>query len=296
MIANQASLHGIYTAFNVLFSKAFSATTTLYDKVATIVPSTTREENYKWLGALPRMREWIGEREIQNLSASDYTIKNKPFELTLGVDRDDIEDDTLGIYNPTIQDLGQAAAQHPDELVFPLLPDGFTNLCYDKQPFFSDKHKINKKNVSNMGHDKLTPESYAAARSTIMNFTNDKGAPLKLIPNLLVVPPALETMARKILLADLIDNNTNVMKGTADPLVVPDLAGYDTSWFLLSTNMPLKPLIYQERKAPKFTALTNETDPNVFLQKQFLYGIDSRGNAGYGFWQMAFGSDGTAAQ
>lgn len=295
MIVNQASLHGIYTAFNVLFSKAFSATPTLYDKVATVVPSTTREENYKWLGAMPRMREWIGSREIQNLSASDYTIKNKSFEATLGVDRDDIEDDTLGIYNPTIQDLGQAAARHPDDLVFPLLPGGFANLCYDGVAFFAANHKVGKKNVSNMSHAKLTPDTYAAARQTIMSYTDDKGAPLKLIPDTLVVPPALEGMARKILLADIIDSTTNVYKGTAVPLVVPDLAGNDTSWFLLCTGMPLKPLIYQERKAAKLTSLVNETDQNVFMQKQFLYGVDSRGNAGYGFWQMGYGSDGSAA-
>ncbi|WP_261949086.1 Mu-like prophage major head subunit gpT family protein [Paenibacillus melissococcoides] len=45
--------------------------------VATKVPSTTGEENYKWLGKMPRMREWVGDREIQNLQASDYTIKTK---------------------------------------------------------------------------------------------------------------------------------------------------------------------------------------------------------------------------
>ena len=28
------------------------------------------------------------------------------------------------------------------------------------------------------------------------------------------------------------------------------------------------------------------------MSKQFLYGVDARGNAGYGFWQMAYGSDG----
>ena len=26
----------------------------------------------------------------------------------------------------------------------------------------------------------------------------------------------------------------------------------------------------------------------------FLYGVDSRGNAGFGFWQMAYAGDGTA--
>ena len=30
------------------------------------------------------------------------------------------------------------------------------------------------------------------------------------------------------------------------------------------------------------------------MRKTFLYGVDSRGNAGFGFWQMAYGSDGTA--
>ncbi len=65
----------------------------LWQKVATLVPSEAGEESYKWLGKIPRMREWIGDRQIQNLTASDYTIKNKDFEVTVGVDRNDIEDD-----------------------------------------------------------------------------------------------------------------------------------------------------------------------------------------------------------
>ncbi len=61
-----------------------------------------------------------------------------------------------------------------------------------------------------------------------------------------------------------------------------------------SKHFSVKPLIYQQRKKAKFVSLTAETDDNVFMKKKFLYGADSRGNAGYGFWQMAFGSDGTA--
>ncbi|MDE7010744.1 MAG: Mu-like prophage major head subunit gpT family protein, partial [Oscillospiraceae bacterium] len=60
-------------------------------------------------------------------------------------------------------------------------------------------------------------------------------------------------------------------------------------------NRPVKPLIYQQRKKAKFVSKTQETDENVFMKKQFLYGADSRGNAGFGFWQMAYGSDGTGA-
>ncbi|WP_368242098.1 Mu-like prophage major head subunit gpT family protein, partial [Intestinimonas butyriciproducens] len=80
----------------------------------------------------------------------------------------------------------------------------------------------------------------------------------------------------------------------AKPVVVPRLAGKDSAWYLLCTTRPIKPLIYQQRKKAKFVSLTSENDANVFMKKQFLYGVDCRGNAGFGFWQMAYGSDGSA--
>jgi phage major head subunit gpT-like protein len=292
MIVNQQALRGIFTGFKTIYAKAFDQTKVLWDKVATKVPSETGEESYKWLGKIPRMREWIGDRQIQNLSASDYTIKNKDFEVTVGVDRNDIEDDRVGLYTPTVQDIGQSAATFPDDLVFGLLKDGFVNKCYDGLPFFSDAHKVGKKTVSNKSDKKLSTDSYAAARSSMMSLTDENGKSLKLIPDLLVVAPGNEETGRQILLADQINGTTNVYKGTAELLVVPELAGADTAWYLLCTSRPLKPLIYQERKAPRFVALDQETDDNVFMRKQYLYGVDARSNAGYGFWQMAYGSTG----
>ncbi len=294
MIISSQNLRGIYIAFNTLFNKAFEEVKPLYERVATVTPSTTESETYAWLGDVPGMREWIGDREIQNLAGSDYVIKNKDFELTVGVPRNAIEDDKIGLYNPSIQMLGQSAAAHPDELVFALLKDGFTVKCYDGQPFFSENHKIGEKTISNKGTAKLSLESYSAARAAIMSLTNSKGRALNLVPNLLVVPPALEGMAKTITQSEFINGSTNTMKGTAEPLVVPGLAGKDNAWYLLCTARPIKPLIYQERKKAKFVSMTNETDPNVFYRKEYIYGADSRGNAGFGFWQMAYGSDGSA--
>ena len=296
MIVNPQTLRGIYIAFNTLFNKAFEGETPLYEKIATVTPSTTDAENYAWLGDIPGMREWVGDREIQNLAASDYVIKNKDFELTVGVDRNAIEDDKIGLYNPSVQMLGQSAAMHPDELIFALLASGFSALCYDGKPFFSAEHMVGKKKVSNMTTAKLTLEAYVAARAAMMSLTNAKGRPLNLIPDTLVVPPALEKEARDILVADFINGTKNTMQGTAKPLVVPQLAGHDAAWYLLCTSRPIKPLIYQQRKKAKFVSKTQETDDNVFLSKKFLYGADSRGNAGFGFWQMAYGSDGSAAE
>lgn len=93
MIVNQANLHGLTVGYSTAFNKSFDTTQSNYQKVATVVPSTTGEQDYKWLGQMPGMREWIGEREVQALAAYDYLIKNKKFEMTIGVPRDDIEDD-----------------------------------------------------------------------------------------------------------------------------------------------------------------------------------------------------------
>jgi len=294
MIVNPQNLRGIYVGFNTLFNRALTTVNPLYTEVATVTPSTTDAETYAWLGDIPGMREWIGDREVQNLSASDYTIKNKDFELTIGIDRNAIEDDKIGLFNPSIEMLGQSAAMHPDKLVFSLLKNGFNEKCFDGKAFFSSEHMIGKSKVSNKGTAKLSLDAYIAARSGMMSLTNSKGEALNLVPNLLVVPPALEKAAMDITEADFINGTRNTMRGTAKPLVVPQLAGSDTAWFLMCTTMPVKPLIYQQRKKVKFVSKTNETDDKVFMSKTFIYGADSRGNAGFGFWQMAYGSDGTA--
>lgn len=292
MIINPQALRGIYVGFNTLFNKAFAEQATIYQRVATVVPSTTDAETYAWLGAIPGMREWIGDREIANISASSYTIRNKDYEVTVAIPRNDIEDDKLGLYNPAIQMLGQSVAEHPDELIFDLLAKGFAEKCYDGKPFFSADHAIGKKKVSNVGTAPLSMAAYKAARSAMMSLKNEAGRSLKLIPDLLVVPPALESAANDILVADIINGTKNTMQGTAKVLVVPQLAGNDTAWYLLCTSRPLKPLIFQQRKAPKFASKTDEKDDNVFMEKLFIYGADCRDNVGFGFWQMAYGSTG----
>ena len=293
MIINGPNLRGIYVGYNTIFNKAFAEHAPLYKEIAMETPSTTDAETYAWLGDLPGMREWIGDREVQNLSGSDYTIKNKSWELTFGIPREAVEDDKIGLYNPGVESLGREAATHPDELVFKLLKDGFPALCYDGKPFFSDAHPVGDGTVSNLGHAELSVDAYIAARAAIMSLTNSKGRPLNLIPDKLVVPPALESKARDILIADYINGTKNTMQGTAKPLVAPWLAGADKAWYLLCTNRPVKPVIHQTRKPAKFVSKTNETDDNVFFAKTFLYGVDSRENVGFGFWQMAYGSDGT---
>ncbi len=140
------------------------------------------------------------------------------YEATIEVDRNEIMDDAVGVYNPVIAELGRTAAVHPDELVFELLGNGFSTACYDGQYFFDTDHPVGDSTVSNHG------------------------------------------------------------------------GGAGTAWFLLDTTKALKPLIFQSRKEVEFVAKDRPDDEHVFMKKKYLYGVDRRDNAGFGLWQLAFGS------
>lgn len=142
MIINRANLAAMFRGFQLVFQQAFDAAQPTWNRLAMEVPSMTSEETYAWLGLSTGFREWIGDRVIQNLKTHDFSIKNKPWENTVGVDRDNIEDDKLGVYKPLIAQMGQDAREHPDELVWGLLPSGLDSLAYDGQFFFDTDHPV----------------------------------------------------------------------------------------------------------------------------------------------------------
>lgn len=220
MFITATALAALRTGYRNDFNEGLTGVTPDWDKIATRIPSTTKSNTYGWLSSWPRLREWIGDRQVKSLSESSYTVVNKPFESTVGVPRTAIEDDEFGVYGPMMKEMGQAAAEHPDDEVFSLLAAGFTTACYDGQNFFDDEHPL-----------------------------GDTG-----------------------------DTWSNVQTGVGE------------AWFLLDTSRSLKPLIFQERKKPEFVSLTEATSPNVFMAGEYVYGVDLRGAAGFGFPQLAFGS------
>lgn len=209
--------------FKANYQQGFAQVSPIHAQVATEVPSTTAANEYGWLGDIPSMREWIGERQINKLSAHGYRIKNRKFELTIGMALDDLSDDNLGIYAPRFKNMGDAVARHPDEIVFETVEKGFTDECFDEQPFFDTDHPVIDKN----GEE--------ASASNLLATVGDK-AP----------------------------------------------------FYLLDTSRPLKPFILQMREKPVFQTKTDINSDHVFNLDEVLYGVKSRLNVGFGFWQMAF--------
>jgi phage major head subunit gpT-like protein len=142
MIVNATNLNALRVGFKTSFQGGLGLATSQYLRVATVVPSTTKEQKYGWLGKMPAVREWIGPRVVQNLAEHDYSIKEKPLELTVGVDRDDIETDSLGIYSTLFTAMGESTGSEWERMVWEQLKLGFTKSCYDGQPFFDTDHPV----------------------------------------------------------------------------------------------------------------------------------------------------------
>lgn len=299
MLVNKSTISNVFISLKTTFNNAFAAAPSVWEKIAMKVPSTTGQNDYAWLSAFPRMRKWIGDKAIKSLAAFKYTIVNNDWEATVEVDRNDIEDDNLGIYGPQAQMAGFSARQLPDEIVMDLVNSGFTNLCYDGQYFFDTDHEVAGASVSNKLTVALSAASqaaaiasYGAARTAMRKFKDEEGRPLNITPNVLLVPPALEDVALALVNNDRLDDGkANLYKGTATVVADGRLTS-DTAWFLLDTTKPVKPFIYQERKAPVFVEQTDPQADDVFNRKKFKFGAEGRAAGGYGFWQTAVGSTG----
>lgn len=176
MLRNAANILTLGRTFNATFQGALGQAEPQYPTVAMRVPSTTRETEYGWLGQIPNVREWLGDRVVHGLEAHEYTLKNRKFELTIGVKGDDIDDDNIGIYGPMFSEMGNAVGSHYDQLVWPMLNNGFANKCYDGQYMFDTDHPVLDEN---------------GVETTVANTDGGAGTPWFLIDTTRMIKPVI---------------------------------------------------------------------------------------------------------
>jgi phage major head subunit gpT-like protein len=295
MVITKPVLQALQTAVSTIFRSAYRDTPTPILQLATRVTSTHKVETYGWMQRLLEMREWIGPRVIQGLATQAYTLENKKFESTLGVDVDDIADDSLGLFEPRAQEFGRVGARLWEKLTIDGLVNGnaATSLGFDGLPFFSASHTLNPAGPQSNNITAATPFNAAnldILRTAMQLYTGEDGRLLGVRPTHIVIPSALEMTARTILNAQFLASGaTNVFNGLLDVIVVPELpgSGATSTWYLVDLSAPIKPLLLQVRKPVTLVSKTSLTDDNVFWQQTFYWGLDARGVVGYGPWWLA---------
>lgn len=282
------------------FFNRLDATTKYFQDLSTRIQSNSDSETYKWLGSVPRMREWGTGRVAKGVGNESYSVENLKYEATLEVDRDEIADDKAGQIRIRIGELAQRAATHKDYLIAQLLINGETAgfNSYDGVSFFNDSHVSGS---SGSQDNRLTSEAAEPgtpstdefkaglkdAIGAMMSFKDDQGEPMSISAEGLVcvVPTTMYLTALEAINATIVSSTSNVLAGAARVIGFPWLTD-QSMWYLLKTDGVIRPLIFQDREPVEFTALTEDSDEG-FRREKFLYGVRARYRMAYGYWQFA---------
>ena len=291
MLISTATLDALRTTVDQSFWGAYAGTPVWYDKLTTEVTSSNKSNTYAWAAQQLRMREWIGPRVVQNLSEHSYVLLNKPWEMTVELDRDDIEDDNFGIFTAvTVPGMAEAARKHPDVLAAALLnsnPVGFdgVTLFNDAHPTFDGAGTTYDNNFT----VDLDGDGVAQVYAAMTSITGENGLPLGINPTLLIVPPQLTRSA------NVVANSTtyavpgttgasatvdNPLRGMFSVLTVPELAGQPNNWYMADVSKSIKPFIFQKRRPLEMVVRQDPADPKVFEENKYQYGASARYNMG----------------
>ena len=280
------------------------------------------------MGTVPQLREWETGRKAVGIYSEKCSVENLKYEATVEVDRDEISDDQTGQIRMRVRQLAERADRHKDMLISDLLTNGHSAgflsydgvpffgshvgcvpdapSRYDGVPFFAGTHVSGKAGAqSNI----LTPTAVDADAPTsaefrtalgggitkLLQLLDDQGEPMAQSAEGLVcvVPAGMYLTALEAMNQTTVAGTTNVLAQAAKVIAFPRLTDA-SKWFLLKTNVTLRPFIFQDREPMEFKALAEGSDEEFFREKHY-YGVRARYRMTYGYWQYAISNDFTTA-
>ena len=133
-----------------------------------------------------------------------------------------------------------------DNSITGVVSDPSGNKIYDGQTFFAAAHpdKVGGTYSNVSASATLTVDNLKTIYNTftITNNRNERGEIIDLMPDTILIHPALRFTAQEILnsslIPDSVDNTINVLASIVQPIVWPYLAGSD-DWYLLKRKMGL---------------------------------------------------------
>ncbi len=314
MEITQSALTTFFTQNEVKFGQALAAVEKWGQDLSTTMPSSATQNVYGWMDRIPVLRNWLGDRVINAVSTQARTVVNLPFELTDALLKEDVMNDNFGLFDMNLNFMAMQAGKWQDQQLANYLINCAASTAatpvngFDGVPLFSTAHPtlgggvagsvpngVGSTQSNLFVNTALTYENYRIVRANMLNLKGKDGQPLYNKPDILVCGPTLEGVARNIVEADFVAgvngvttaNQSNVLKGTTKVKVIQELSSMPNAWWLFCTSSVVKPLIWQLRMAPQFTYLVNPNDLNVFMARQFIYGVEAWGAAAESLWFLA---------
>lgn len=240
-------------------------------------------------------------KDIEDGSVPVYTPEGasvrseaKPNGFIVEISEYQLDDDKYGILQMGVKRAASKVARWKYKQIGKSIVDGFTRKTVDGLSYFNAAHYVNLRNsalstFSNLATLPLTADNFATVRSRFRVIPQEDGEAIyDNNPDVLVVSGKNETAAENIVANPTLfggANNPNWKK--AEIIVVPEWDNlpksgggtYEDLWCLFRTkDSAVKPLIWNERMAPRITPIQPRMGKNGRLYRWF---IDARAEVAF---------------
>lgn len=276
---------GIKSEFSTMMQTAKEAS---LEKLINRVKSNSNEEYYRIPESMPSIKEWLDKRHFGDWTDKKLKVVNKSWDAGIVVDRDTIDDSREylgGQIEMEIKTIVDSVKTFPDQYGHDLLVAN--GLAWDGTAFFATTRPnidTGGNTINNLlsGTSSTTYTSsefetdYGKAKTALYGQRDKNNQPFNRGARLaVVIPPHMEDVVKTILdqrmqTVYISGTKNNLYAGDAEIIINWEQSSSDNDWYLVNINHPIKPIVVQERKAPKWDF---KDDP---FDKQIFYGFDFR--------------------
>lgn len=285
-----------------IFFETYKELPEQFSKIYNVNTSKKAKETDYGLGAFG---DWV--ERADELSTVDYakisagqerTYTHKAFTKGFIIGRELYDDEQYGQMKKMAKALARAGRAKVEKDAMQPLINGFDTFeIYDGLALFHAEHTLvdgSGATSSNLVEGPLTEANLKLAMQTMRETKDEAGNLIQLIPDTLIVPPALEHVAKAIINSTQVsgsnNNDVNTLKGAMKIQVMDYLGkaagGSDTAWFIQDSTR--HELNFFWRVKPEFKA-TEEFDNFTAKYRGYM-----RYSYGVSDWRGLVGSKGEA--
>lgn len=236
--------------------------------------STKAQEFVLGIGALGTMDDW--EQTDRRVSYENIdkgfksTFTHKKYSKGVQIERELVDDEQYGEIRRRVRKLSNTTYYTRQVQGVGVFNNAFNGVYVgaDGKPLCNTAHPASPNSSTtqgNMGTDALTAQNVEKARTSMLGWKDDKGNLIDVMPDTIIVPPALRKAALVISDSDkepdTNHNNVNVWKGSLNVIEVPFLTNAK-AWFLVDSRRMGDDLVWYDRRKPDF-GVDNEFDTEI---------------------------------
>lgn len=274
-----------------IFTDVYREKPQMMDMLFSVQKSGESYEKDSSVGAFGTVPEFTGKVSYDDIyQGYDKTYTHKEYAKGFQIERKLFDDDLYNIISKKPKGLATSARRTREAHAASVFNNAFTTepsdgdgceLCASDHPNTS-----NSTTQSNEGTAALSPTAVESARRLMIDFRDDRDGKLDIMPDLILIPRALEETAFEIINSsgkvDTAENNPNFHKGKYK-LAVWDYLTDSNNWYLIDQEYMKTFLQWFDRIPLEFN---QDKDFDTYIAKYSCY---MRYTYGWSDWKWIYG-------